>query len=137
MNTENKVELIVEETFETNLSQFNIDEIMQNYNTIFNLTDDESSDTDDSASITEFANLLQLDEDLNNKNVKQLGLICEYYSINKSKLKKQEIVDQIIIFEINTENKELVKRRQSIWSIMDKLKNDPIMKKYIIWDGGI
>ena len=77
------------------------------------------------------------DYDLNYTG-KQLLLICEYYGISKgiktNKLKKQEIIEQIIIFENDFTNFEAVGKRHQMWYYMNELKNDKYMKKYVIWN---
>ena len=67
------------------------------------------------------------------KSAKQLAIICEYYGLLKSKLKKQEMIEKILQFENDSLNKTVMTTRYKIWSVMDKLKQDKIMKKYIIW----
>lgn len=72
-----------------------------------------------------------------NYNVKQLMLICEYYDILKdvrtNKLKKQDIIEQILLFEKNVENVEITMKRKELWYYINELKNDKIMKKFVIW----
>jgi hypothetical protein len=71
-----------------------------------------------------------------NFTVKQLMLICEYYTIKDiktNKLKKQDIIEQIILFESDPENIEIVTKRRELWDYMDELKNDKMMKKFVIW----
>ena len=71
-----------------------------------------------------------------NFNVKQLMLICEYYNmkdIRVNKLKKQDIIEQIILFETNPENIEIATKRKELWYYIDDLKNDKIMKRFVIW----
>ena len=71
-----------------------------------------------------------------NFNVKQLMLICEYYNIKDirtNKLKKQDIIEQIILFENNPENIEIVTKRKELWYYIDELKNDKMMKRFVIW----
>lgn len=72
-----------------------------------------------------------------NFNIKQLSLICEYYDILKNirinKLKKQEIIEQIILFENNPENIDIVNKRKELWFYIHELKNDKIMKRFVIW----
>jgi hypothetical protein len=71
-----------------------------------------------------------------NFNVKQLMLICEYYNIKDirtNKLKKQDIIEQIILFESNPENIEVVTKRKELWYYIDELKNDKMMKRFVIW----
>ena len=67
------------------------------------------------------------------KSAKQLAIICEYYGLLKSKLKKQEMIEKILQFENDSLNKKVMTTRYKIWNVMDKLKQDKIMKKYIIW----
>ena len=65
-------------------------------------------------------------------NIKQLLLICEYYGIRNTKLKKQDIIQKIMLFEKDIKNINIYLRRKELWYYMDELKNDKIMKKYII-----
>ena len=73
-----------------------------------------------------------------NFNVKQLTIICDYYDITKNirmaKLKKQDIIEQIILFENTPENFDIVMKRKELWYYIGELKNDKIMKKYILWN---
>ena len=72
-----------------------------------------------------------------NFNVKQLLLICDYYGLSKdvkvNKLKKQDVIEQIILFENNTDNIAVVIKRKEMWYFMNELKHDKFMKKFIIW----
>jgi hypothetical protein len=72
-----------------------------------------------------------------NYTVKELLLMCEYYGIakelKKNKSNKDVIIFDLVSFENNPLNNEIVLRRQGMWYYMSKLKNDNFMKKYIIW----
>ena len=72
-----------------------------------------------------------------NYTLKQLLFICDYYNISKgvklNKMKKQDIIEQIIIFENDISNFNIVTKRNQLWYFMDELKSDKFMKKYIIW----
>ena len=72
-----------------------------------------------------------------NFNVKQLLLICDYYGLSKdvkvNKLKKQDVIEQIILFENNTDNIDVVIKRKEMWYFMNELRHDKFMKKFIIW----
>ena len=67
--------------------------------------------------------------------VKDLLKICSYYGIDKSikKYKKQDIIATICYFESLPENDIIVQKRYMMWKNIYELLNDPIMKKYIIW----
>ena len=64
----------------------------------------------------------------------ELIKFCDYYKISRKKLKKQEIIKQLILFETNEENIELVENRRTLWEYFLTLKNDPYFKKFIICD---
>lgn len=72
-----------------------------------------------------------------NYNLKQLFLICEYYGISKNmkttKMKKQDVIEQLILFEHNFENISIVIRRNELWYYINELKNDKFMKKFVLW----
>ena len=93
--------------------------------------DKEDADKDDEDKDEEATELDQLS--LFDKSAKQLSVICEYYGLLKSKLKKQEMIEKILQFENDSLNKKVMTTRYKIWNVMDKLKQDKIMKKYIIW----
>lgn len=67
--------------------------------------------------------------------VKELLKICSYYGLDKSikKYKKQDIIDTIFYFESLPENNNIVQKRYLMWKNIYELLNDPIMKKYVIW----
>jgi len=71
------------------------------------------------------------------KSVNQLLKICDYYNLTKyikmSKYKKNEIVNAIILFEMDSINNITVTKRQKLWYYMEELINDKYMKTYIIW----
>jgi len=69
-----------------------------------------------------------------NYNVKQLTTICEYYGIKAQKMKKQEIIENIVVYENNSLNHEMVMKRKLHWFYMNELKNDKFMKKYVLWN---
>ena len=69
-----------------------------------------------------------------NYNVKQLLIICDYYGFkNLKKKNKLNIIDIIVNFEQETQNKELVNKRKQLWFYIEELKRDKFMKKYILF----
>jgi hypothetical protein len=73
----------------------------------------------------------------NAHTIKELMKICEYYDLAKNvknaRCKKEDIVTTIVFFEAQTENKEIVNRRNKMWAYMKELTMDPKMKPYLIW----
>ena len=72
-----------------------------------------------------------------NFTVKQLVVICDYYGISKemklNKSTKQDIIDALVYFEKNINNECIVLKRQNLWFYLNEIKNDKIMKKYVLW----
>ena len=68
-----------------------------------------------------------------NYTVKSLGQILDYYEISKRKLRKDEMVQMLIMFEEDPENIEIVERRRRMWSYVDELKEDKYFSKYVIF----
>jgi hypothetical protein len=106
----------IQETFET----FEI----FNYNGESELTTQELQDK---------AYILENDY-LNNYTVKSLGQIMDYYELNKKNLKKDEIVQILVIFESEPQNEPLVEKRLRLWENIKELKKDKYFSKYIIFD---
>jgi len=72
-----------------------------------------------------------------NYTVKDLLLICKYYGLSKmiknNKCDKEQIIQELVFFENDPINAEIVCKRQNMWFYINELKNDSFMKKYIIW----
>ena len=72
-------------------------------------------------------------------NVRSLTQILEYYNINKyninnkKKLVKDEIVQLLVLFEADIDNKILVKKRRRLWNNINELQNEPFFKKFIMF----
>lgn len=75
--------------------------------------------------------------DYNKYTLKELFKICDYYGFAKelktNKCNKKEIIQYLNDFENDYNNVEIVYTRRNMWFYMDELKNDPFMKKLIIW----
>ena len=123
-----------------------------NENVFFSL--DESEQSDDNNETPNFLddfNFTNEINDLNNEGivevmfvdyklnytVKELLLICEYYGIAKelkvNKSNKDIIIFNLLNFENNPLNNDIVVKRQGLWYYMSQLKNDKFMKKYVLW----
>ena len=106
----------IQETFET----FEI----FNYNGETELTTQELQDK---------AYILENDY-LNNYTVKSLGQIMDYYELNKKNLKKDEVIQMLVIFESDPQNEPFVEKRLRLWENIKELKKDKYFSKYIIFD---
>jgi hypothetical protein len=79
---------------------------------------------------------LALETDYNtNYNVKQLKQIITYYEIQLDKRNlKKELINEIIIFELDNDNKNIVNKRKQLWFYMKQLKEDKCLNKFILFD---
>ena len=68
-----------------------------------------------------------------NYTVKMLQHIANYYKIQKTRLKKEELIQLIIQFENNVENSEVVYNRKRMWHYVNELKNDSYFSKFVIF----
>jgi hypothetical protein len=72
-------------------------------------------------------------------SLKSLIQILDYYSINKyninnkKKLVKDEIIQLLVLFEEDKDNKYLVKNRRRLWHNITELQNDSFFKKFIVF----
>ena len=64
----------------------------------------------------------------------QIEKIAEYYKIPKRKKRKDELVQDIVIFEMNPNNIEIVFRRKKLWSYMKEIKEDRYLSKFLIFN---
>ena len=64
--------------------------------------------------------------------LKELYHIANYYDISKRKKKKCELIDDIITFELDDKNSELVEQRKRLWFYVNEIKNDNYLSKFII-----
>jgi len=65
---------------------------------------------------------------------KDLSRIADYYSISKRKKKKYQLVQDILLFEKDLKNINLVTRRKTLWGYLRELKEDKYLKQFIIFN---
>ena len=66
-----------------------------------------------------------------NYTVQGLGRIMEYYGLSKRRMKKDEIVQELVIFEDEMSNEEIVCRRRRLWDNLEELKEDSYLARYV------
>ena len=75
----------------------------------------------------------ELDYD-ENYTKKQLDLIADYYNISKRKKRKAELIEEIVIFEKEPTNYDIVQRRKTLWFYVEEINNDSFLSKFLILD---
>ncbi len=63
---------------------------------------------------------------------KELERIAGYYEISKRKKRKDDLVNDIVLFEINVENTYIVERRKELWMYMEEIKSDSYLNKFLV-----
>ena len=69
-----------------------------------------------------------------NYTKKQLSKIADYYQISKRKKKKDDLIEEIVIFEKDPSNFHITDRRKTLWYYMQEIKNDNYLSKFLILD---
>ena len=69
-----------------------------------------------------------------NYTKKQLDLIADYYEISKRKKKKAELIEEIVIFEKEPSNYDIIQRRKTLWFYIEEINNDSFLSKFLILD---
>lgn len=67
-----------------------------------------------------------------NYTKKQLDLIADYYGITKRKKRKQDLIEEIVIYEKEMSNYDIVERRKQLWFYMEEISNDSFLSKFLI-----
>jgi hypothetical protein len=69
-----------------------------------------------------------------NYNLKMLYHIANYYNIPKKKLRKEELIQLIILFENDPDNTIAVYNRKRFWHYLHELKTDQYFGKFVIFN---
>ena len=68
----------------------------------------------------------------------QLEIIAEYYNIpkkeNRRVKRKDKLIEDIVIFEKDITNYDIVQRRKTLWFYIEEIRNDSYLSKFLILD---
>ena len=67
----------------------------------------------------------------NRCSVRDLQQILQYYGIPKKNMVKDEMLQCLLLYEMEGDNREIVLRRVRLWRNIRELKADPYFGKYI------
>jgi hypothetical protein len=68
-----------------------------------------------------------------NYTTKGLSQILQYYGLPKNKMVKEEMIQVLLFYETDPDNKVVVERRMRLWQNVQELKMDPYFSKYILF----
>jgi len=82
-----------------------------------------------------YNNIIWEEQDyMDNYTKKELDRIADYYNISKRKKKKLELVEEIVHFENDFLNEEIVNHRKLLWFYVEQIKCDNYLSKFLILD---
>ena len=64
--------------------------------------------------------------------VKELQQIADYYTLPTRKLKKGDLIQRIVEFELDSKNYDIVSKRKMLYFYYEELKSDAFFKDYVI-----
>lgn len=111
----------------------NLDELMNEINTDIDaavLAREESSLSEEENSRCELMEVWTV-ELSTNYTVQGLSRIMEYYGLSRRKLKKDEMVQTIVMHEGDPDNWSIVEKRRRLWQNIEELAEDPYLSKYV------
>jgi len=110
-----------------------LDELMKEINTDIDtavLAREKSGISDEETSRCELMEVWAVNLSTN-YTVQGLSRIMEYYGLSRRKLRKDEMVQTIVMFEDDPENWELVEKRRRLWENIEELAQDSYLSKYV------
>ena len=65
---------------------------------------------------------------------KDLERIADYYEISKRKKRKDQLIEDIVLFEKDPVNIEKVYQRKKMWRYIEEIKKDKYLRQFLILD---
>ena len=65
---------------------------------------------------------------------KELERIADYYEISKRKKRKDQLVEDIVLFEKDPVNIEKVYQRKKLWKYVEEIQKDKYLRQFLILD---
>ena len=65
--------------------------------------------------------------------ITDLKKIADYYDIQTRKLRKDEIIQEIVLYESDPCHSEIYLKRLQYWYWLKEIKSDPKLKQYILF----
>ena len=65
---------------------------------------------------------------------KDLERIADYYEISKRKKRKDELIEDIVLFEKDPVNIQKTYQRKKLWRYIEEIKKDKYLRQFLILD---
>jgi hypothetical protein len=110
------------------------EEILENVNTLEEEIPEISYDYD-MCDLIGFDDYIASELDYRTNYIKKdLERIVDYYGLSKRKKKKDDLIEDIVLFEKDTANTEKVYQRRKMWKYIEEIKKDKYLRQFLILD---
>uniref|UniRef100_A0A6C0C2Y7 Uncharacterized protein n=1 Tax=viral metagenome TaxID=1070528 RepID=A0A6C0C2Y7_9ZZZZ len=65
---------------------------------------------------------------------KDIDMIADYYTISKRKKRKDELIEDIVLFEKDPVNIQKTYQRKKLWRYIEEIKKDKYLRQFLILD---
>lgn len=138
-NNEKNISYVLNENKDENKSEsFTYEELAEEVDKIASsITDDMYYDSDslDMSDYMTMDDYIASELDYRTNYIKKdLERIADYYEISKRKKKKEDLIEDIVLFEKDPENVVKVYQRKKMWKYIEEIKKDKYLKQFLILD---
>ena len=67
-----------------------------------------------------------------NYTVSEIKLFLKYYDISYRKMKKENMIQCLVLFEMNKDNESIVSMRKQMWFYLKELQSDSFFKQFVL-----
>lgn len=67
-----------------------------------------------------------------NYTVPEIKLFLKYYDISYRKMKKENMIQCLVLFEMNKDNESIVSMRKQMWFYLKELQSDSFFKQFVL-----
>uniref|UniRef100_A0A6C0HFY8 Uncharacterized protein n=1 Tax=viral metagenome TaxID=1070528 RepID=A0A6C0HFY8_9ZZZZ len=111
----------------------NVDEFLSEMESSYSMSVSTTSTNSDCDSDSNISHAILELEYSTNYNVKGLAQIMDYYDLSKKNMRKDEMIQMIIMFETDPNNLKIVNRRRRMYKYINELKRDKYFSKFILY----
>ena len=111
----------------------NVDDFLSEMESSYSTSVSTTSNNSDCDSDCNISHAILEIEYSTNYNVKGLAQIMDYYDLSKKNMRKDEMIQMIIMFETDPNNLKIVNRRRRMYKYINELKRDKYFSKFILY----
>ena len=111
----------------------NVDDFLSEMESSYSMSVSTTSNNSDCDSDCNISHAILEIEYSTNYNVKGLTQIMDYYELSKKNMRKDEMIQMIIMFETDPNNLKIVNRRRRMYKYINELKRDKYFSKFILY----